>query len=66
MRKGIRLILKLQLEGEDEPAHDFAASSIQAVREMLETGAPFHPALELTIRSIKEDTDWEDDEENPA
>lgn len=54
MRKAIALDVHLWIEGEDEPAHDFAQSTIQAVREMLETGAAKHPNLAVRVKSIRE------------
>ena len=54
MRKAISLDVRLWIEGEDEPAHDFAQSTTQAVREIIEAGAAKCPGLSITIRSIKE------------
>ncbi len=62
MHKGIRLYIKLWIEGEDEPAHDFAAYTIKAVKEMLAAGKSLYPGLQVTIRKIEEDTSWEEDE----
>jgi hypothetical protein len=54
MRKAILLEVRLWIEGEDEPAHDFAESTTRAVKEIIETGAKTHPELKVTVRSIKE------------
>jgi hypothetical protein len=54
MKKAIALEIRLWIEGEDEPAHDFAQSTTQAVREILEAGAAKCPGLAIKIRSIKE------------
>jgi hypothetical protein len=54
MKKAISIDVRLWIEGEDEPAHDFAKSTTQAVRDMIEGGAAKYPALAITIRSIKE------------
>jgi hypothetical protein len=62
MHKGIRLTLKLWIEGEDEPAHNFADSTMKAVREMLAAGQTLHPDLKVVIRKLEEDTSWEDEE----
>jgi hypothetical protein len=62
MHKGIRLSLELWIEGEDEPARDFAAFTIHAVKQMLEEGKPPERSLQITVRSIEENTDWEEDE----
>jgi hypothetical protein len=63
MHKGIRLSVKLWIEGEDEPAHNFAESTTKAVRELLAPCLSNHPDLKITIRKIEEDTSWEEDEE---
>ena len=62
MHKGIRIYVKLWIEGEDEPAHNFAEYTINAVQEMLVAGQSVYPELEVTIRKIEEDTSWEDEE----
>jgi hypothetical protein len=62
MNKGIKLTLKLWIEGEDEPAHDFAKYSMHAIQEMLASGKTLYPHLQVKILSTEEDTDWDDDE----
>ncbi len=62
MHKGIRLNIKLWIEGEDQPAHNFADYTIKAVREMLAKCESLYPGLKVTIRQIEEDTSWEEDE----
>jgi hypothetical protein len=54
MKKAISLDVRLWIEGEDEPAHDFAQSTTRAVRDILESGAGKHPGLTIEIRSIRE------------
>ena len=54
MKKAISLDVRLWIEGEDEPAHDFSQSTTQAVRDIIEAGAAKYPALAITIRSIRE------------
>jgi hypothetical protein len=54
MRKAIQLKVILWIEGEDEPAHDFAASTTQAVREIVEAGSVKHPELKVTVKKISE------------
>jgi hypothetical protein len=54
MKKAITLEIRLSIEGEDDPAHDFAESTTQAVRDILESGASKYPGLTISIRSIKE------------
>jgi hypothetical protein len=62
MHKGIRLYVKLWIEGEDEPAHNFAEHTIKAVQEMLTAGQSLYPELQVTIRTIEEDKSWEEGE----
>ena len=54
MKKAIALDVRLWIEGEDEPAHDFAASTTDAVRDIIEAGSKSYPDLVIKIRSIKE------------
>lgn len=54
MRKAIQLDVRLWIEGEDEPAHDFAASTTQAVRDMIAAGAEKHPELTVKVKRVKE------------
>lgn len=54
MRKAISLDVRLWIEGDDEPAHDFAQSTIQAVREMIQSGAAKFPGLAVSVKSIRE------------
>ncbi|HEX5438123.1 MAG TPA: hypothetical protein VFW98_13235 [Gemmatimonadaceae bacterium] len=55
MRKAIQLRVLLWIEGEDEPADDFAALTTRAVREVIRAGAAHHPELRMTIKGIRED-----------
>ncbi len=59
MRKAIQLRVTLWVEGEDEPAHDFAKSTIQAVHDVIRLGRWRHPRLKFTIKDIVEDEDSE-------
>ena len=54
MRKAIRLRVTLWIEGEDEPAHDFAASTIQAVKDIIAAGSSSHPELKVTVKKVAE------------
>jgi hypothetical protein len=54
VRKAISIDVRLWIEGEDDPAHDFAQSTIEAVRDMLDAGAAKHPNLAVSIKSIRE------------
>jgi len=62
MHKGIRLKVKLWIEGEDEPAHHFADFTIEAVREILSDYQSKFPGLKIVVRKIEEDTSWDEDE----
>ena len=61
MRKAIQLKVKLSIEGEDEPAHDFAKYTSEAVQDMISAGRWRHPHLRVTIKKIAEDEDEEDE-----
>jgi hypothetical protein len=52
MRKAIRLRVTLWIEGEDAPAHNFAESTTQAVRDIISEGSSKHPELKVTIKNI--------------
>lgn len=54
MRKAISLDVRLWIEGDDEPAHDFAQATTAAVRDLIEKGAAQYPGLSITVRSIRE------------
>lgn len=56
MRKAIQVEVRLWIEAEDEPAHDFAASTIAAVREIVARGAAAHPELTVTVKRLREIT----------
>ena len=62
MRKAIALRVDLWIEGEDAPAHDFADSTKQAVRDIIAAGISNHPDLSVKIRGIVETNDTD---ENP-
>ena len=64
MKKAIRLQVTLYVRGEDEPAHDFAQSSILAVRQIIAAGRVAHPELRVSVRSIVEDDVEEDADED--
>jgi hypothetical protein len=55
MRKAIRLHVTLWIEGEDEPAHDFAEATIKAVREVIAAGAKVHPEFRFAVKRVVED-----------
>ena len=54
MKKAISLDVRLYIEADDEPAHDFAQSTTQAVRDIIEAGSAKFPGLTIKIRSIRE------------
>jgi hypothetical protein len=57
MRKAIQLVVTLWVEGEDEPAHDFASSTTKAVREIIAAGRARHPELKVTVKRVVERND---------
>lgn len=54
MKKAIQLQVALYIEGEDAPAHNFADTATQAVRDILTAGSAKHPELKITIKKISE------------
>ena len=64
MRKAIRLKVSLWIEGEDEPAHNFAQSTGEAVRNMIAAGSAQHPNLRVTVKKVEEDRSEEDEEQS--
>ena len=54
MKKAIMLEVRLWIEGDDEPAHDFAASTSAAIREVIAAGSTAHPELAITVKRVRE------------
>ena len=55
MRKAIQLEVRLWIEGEGEPAEDWARSTTKVVRQIIAEGArATHPELVVKVRAIKE------------
>jgi len=54
MKKAINIDVRLYIEAEDEPAHDFAASTIATVKEVIAAGAARHPELTITVKKVRE------------
>lgn len=58
MRKAIALTVDLWIEADDEPAHDFAESTKQAVGDIIAAGSSSHPELIVKIiRVVEHHTD---------
>jgi hypothetical protein len=57
MRKAVQLDVTLYVEGNDEPAHDFAKSAAKAVREIVAAGRTAHPELKVTVKRVVERND---------
>ena len=66
MRKAIRLVVTLWIEGDAEPAHDFYASTSDAVHDIVEAGSACHPELRVTVERVTEASGsaGEDDDED--
>jgi hypothetical protein len=62
MKKAVRLRIVLEVRGEDEPAHDFAAAASRAIREIIRAGRTAHPELSVSVRSVAEDDGASDDD----
>ena len=54
MRKSIQLEVRLTVEGEHEPARDWARATKRAIREIIAAGAKTRPELRVTVRAITE------------
>ena len=63
MKKGIRLTISLQIEGEAEPAVNWAELTARAARDIISAGLAAHPELSVTVRKVVEDTNYDDGEE---
>ncbi|MCU7492066.1 MAG: hypothetical protein ACM3UR_04670 [Bacteroidota bacterium] len=63
MRKAISLKVSLWIEGEDEPAHNFAESTKKAVNEIIQKGSSAHPELKVKVKRITERNDEDGGEE---
>jgi hypothetical protein len=61
MQKAIALRVNLWIEGEDEPAHDFAESTKRVVSDIIAAGSSTHPELSIKINSLVEHHDDEDE-----
>lgn len=59
MQKEIILKAIIDIQADDEPAHNFAESSIQLLTEMIKMGAKSFPALTVKIIKIEEQEDEE-------
>ena len=57
MKKAIRLSATLWVEGEAEPAANFAQIATRAVREMLKAGRDAAPEVTVTVKRIAEVTE---------
>lgn len=53
--------LKVRVEGEAEPAFNWALHTTRALAEMLVAGQWRHPAAKLTVQTVEEDRDWEEE-----
>jgi hypothetical protein len=55
MQKVIQLLMAVEVEGEDEAAHDFTRRAISAVRDAMKVGRSRYPDLTITVHKIIED-----------
>ncbi|HWZ59749.1 MAG TPA: hypothetical protein VNW46_12300 [Gemmatimonadaceae bacterium] len=56
MRKSVQLVMTVEVEGDDEPSHDFTRRAISAVRDAVKVGRSRHPDLIMTVHKVAEDT----------
>lgn len=58
MKKGAWIRVAVWVEGEDEPAHDFASTAIEAVKNSVKLMIPSQfQKLKMEVRSVYEDPD---------
>jgi len=62
MKKAIQLKVTVWIEGEDEPAHNFAESSMQDIKDIISAGRWRHPGLSVTVKNVVEETDYDADD----
>ncbi|MFL5576138.1 MAG: hypothetical protein ACJ79S_09250 [Gemmatimonadaceae bacterium] len=55
MRKAIQLRVTLWVEGDEEPAADFAKRATGAVRDIIAAGRKAHPELSVRVKRVAED-----------
>lgn len=60
--KGDTLTAALYIEGEDEPAHDFAKSTKKAVKEIISRGLTENPQHKLEVKDTAEHNPDEDED----
>jgi len=66
MRKAIQLKIKVWIEGEDDPAHDFAKLTMQAMHDIINTGRTRYPKLAFTVKEIAEDRGEDETDAEPG
>ena len=66
MKKAVRLRLLVEVRGEDEPAHNFAAAARRAIREIIRAGRSAHPELSVSVRRVVEDDGGGRDDDDGA
>jgi hypothetical protein len=62
MKKGIQLDVRLLISGEADPESDWVAYTLQAAQTMIGAGAAQYPDLQVVIKRITENTNYEDDD----
>ena len=54
---------RIWVEGEDEPAHDFAQSTIAVLQEIIQQGGSIDPTRQVIVKSVIEDNQGKEEEE---
>lgn len=62
MRKAIQLRVTLWVEGDDEPAADFAKRATRAVRDVIAAGRKAQPELTVRVKRVVEDEGGDEDD----
>ena len=58
LRKAIQLQVILWIEGDDPSAHNFTASTVRVVKDIISFGKARHSKLKVTIKNIVKDTEY--------
>ena len=65
MHKGAYVVVRLFVEGEDAPAHDFAQTAVDAARAVVTAGIAAGPTrLHVTLKGVQADDDPGDEDQS--
>jgi hypothetical protein len=65
MHKGAYVVVRLFVEGEDAPAHDFAQTAVEAAGAVVSAGIAAGPTrLRVTLKGVQVDDDPGDEDQS--